>query len=136
MLFSELLVNMSTLWSSLVLAPLGSVQHALSFSTIVAIFLLAMPAFAHSTYILLQKNYPASADLEGDMKKVSFVEGVLAVTKANLWTVDGKERVGTVRAHITPEADYYRVQAEIFGLIGKHFSKSTNLTIHLERAGH
>lgn len=90
----ELLGNMSGIWGMLVSYHLGLVQHlAIVLRTVVCLSLSIGP-FMQSSYILLQKNSPRDHLLEAKIKNdLTFVEGVAAVSKLHIWTIEGLQRV-------------------------------------------
>ena len=90
----ELLGNMSNIWGVIVPCHLGLVQHtAIALRSIICL-LLSIGPFMQSSFILLQKNSPKDKELESKInKELMFIEGVIAVTKLNIWTIEGMQRV-------------------------------------------
>lgn len=90
----ELLGDLSNIWGTLVPIHLGIVQHtAVALRSVICLILTIGP-FMQSSFILLQKNSPKDKELEAKIKnELMFIEGIIAVSKLNIWTIEGMQRV-------------------------------------------
>ena len=96
--------------------------------------MLSIAPFMQSSFILLQKNSPKDKELESKIKnELMFIEGVLAVVKLNIWTIEGMQRVANIHIKIL-DTNYAEVQRSIQELLGSHFSRDSDLTVQLDTA--
>ena len=94
-----------------------------------------MGPFLQSWYILLQKNSPRDWLLETKIQnELNYIPGVVAVSKMNIWTVEGMQRVCNLKIKIL-ESNYDEIQRNIKTLLSSHFTRESDLTIELEKAG-
>lgn len=88
-----------------------------------------------SSFILLQKNSPKDKELESKIKnELMFIEGVIAVVKINIWTIEGMQRVCSLHIKILDQ-NYGEIQTSINELLSSHFARSSDLTVQLDIAG-
>ena len=131
----ELLGYLSTLWEMRIAYHLGFIQHFAIISRSWICLLLSIGPFLQSWYILLQKNSPRDWLLETKIKnELNYIPGVVAVSKVNIWTVEGMQRVCNLKVK-TLDANYDEIQRNIKTLLSNHFTRESDLTIQLEKAG-
>lgn len=97
--------------------------------------LLSIGPFLQSSYILLQKNSPRDKLLEAKVKnELTFVEGVIAVSKINIWTIEGMQRVCDLHIKVISH-NYDEIQRNIHSLLNNHFTRDSDLTVQLDLVG-
>lgn len=135
MIIYELLGNMSGIWGMLVSYHLGFVQHIAVVLRTVLCLLLSIGPFMQSSYILLQKNSPRDKQLEAKIKnELTFIEGVIAVTKTHIWTIEGMQRVCDLHIKVISK-NYDEIQRNIHTLLTNHFTRDSDLTVQLDVVG-
>lgn len=88
-----------------------------------------------SSFILLQKNSPRDKMLEAKIKNdLMFIEGVIAVAKINIWTIEGLQRVCNLHIKVLNH-NYDEIQRNIKTLLSNHFTRDSDLTVQLDVAG-
>jgi len=88
-----------------------------------------------SSFILLQKNSPRDKELEAKIKnEMMFIEGVIAVSKLHIWTIEGMQRVCNM--HIKAlNKNYDEIQRSIHELLNGHFVRDSDLTVQIDLTG-
>jgi len=131
----ELLGNISVVWDMLVSYHLGLVQHLAMVLRTLLCLALSIGPFLQSSYILLQKNSPRDRVFEAKLKnELLFVKGVIAVTKTHIWSIEGMQRVCNLHIKVMNE-DYDTIQRNIYQLLNGHFTRDSDLTVQLDKAG-
>jgi divalent metal cation (Fe/Co/Zn/Cd) transporter len=131
----ELLGDMSNIWTVLVSYHLGLLQHIAVVLRSVICLVLSFGPFFLSSFILLQKNSPKDKELESKIKnELMFIEGVIAVLKLNVWTIEGMQRVWNIHIKVL-DRNYDEMQRSIHELLGTHFTRDSDLTVQLDVAG-
>ena len=131
----ELLGYWSTLWEIQVAYHLGFIQNFAIVARSWIWLVLSMGPFLQSWYILLQKNSPRDWLLETKIQnELNYIPGVVAVSKMNIWTVEGMQQVCNLKIKIL-ESNYDEIQRNIKTLLSSHFTRESDLTIELEKAG-
>lgn len=63
-----------------------------------------------------------------------FIEGVIAVMKLNVWTIEGMQRVCNIHIKVLNK-NYDEIQRSIHELLSPHFTRDSDLTVQLDVAG-
>lgn len=131
----ELLGDLSSIWSVLINYHLGLIQHVAVLLRTIVCLILSIGPFMQSSFILLQKNSPRDKMLEAKIKNdLMFIEGVIAVAKINIWTIEGLQRVCNLHIKVLNH-NYDEIQRNIKTLLSNHFTRDSDLTVQLDVAG-
>lgn len=131
----ELMGDMSNIWQVLVPYHLGLILHLVIILRTIVCTILMIGPFVQSSYILLQKNSPKDKLLEAKIKnELTFIEGVIVVSKLNIWTIEGMQRVCNIHIKVI-DKNYDEIVNNIKELLSSHFTRDSDLTIQLDRAG-